>query len=601
MLERAPLPRGFQRSRGGPHHGRQLVVVLHGLLSTPRRLGDVEAAVREVYASRSVEVDFYIPQLRYSSPFSAKRPAVIVGELLAMMDRLCEDPRTYVDIVIIGVSIGAVFARRLFLAATVVTRMIPSEPGLENAGVREWGRKVSRIIHFGGINRGWAVSGRMGWWESFLSNTLGFLGHAVLRRFEPTIFGLRRGAPFIIQSRLQWLALRNSAGPDKPEPLVIQLLGTRDNLVAPDDVVDFAVDRSPSSPYYYIELPQTGHADGIEFRKTPRDPTGLHGAARRAIFVRALAGTAAELDAMAVDGACLADTLPPEPDKRVKHVVFVIHGIRDDGYWTRKVAQRIGEGAASAGQGGSVRCVTASYGYFAMLPFLLPWIRRLKVEWLMDQYVSQRACYPDAEFSYVGHSNGTYLLANALLNYPAIRFRNVMFAGSVVRRDYDWHSLMEGKRVERMLNMVATSDWVVALFPQGLEPFRWFDLGGAGFGGFRQARTATALLREIRYVAGGHSAALVESQWQHIANFIVNNKPPPSEDADYRATQPWAWRVAAAGSTLLLIAAAIGMICVGVLLVFPVYNGHTTTAQALVRVLGLLAYLAFLRFVVTRV
>jgi pimeloyl-ACP methyl ester carboxylesterase len=160
--------------------------------------------------------------------------------------------------------------------------------------------------------------------------------------------------------------------------------------------------------------------------------------------------------------------------------------------------------------------VTSTYGYFAKLPFFLPWIRRRKVEWLMDTYVGVRARYPEAQCSYFGHSNGTYLVARALEDYPAACFRNVLFAGSVVRRSYEWDKFFEAARVSKVLNMVATKDWVVALFPMGLEPLRQiFDLGGAGFGGFDQAIPGRVPevpnLNEVRYVKGAHSAALVET------------------------------------------------------------------------------------------
>ena len=104
-----------------------------------------------------------------------------------------------------------------------------------------------------------------------------------------------------------------------------------------------------------------------------------------------------------------------------------------------------------------------------MLPFILPWVRQEKVEWLMDEYVGAKARYPNASFSYVGHSNGTYLLARALRDYPAVRFRNVLFAGSVVRRDYRWDQAIRAGQVICVVNMVATSDWVVAIFPSGLD------------------------------------------------------------------------------------------------------------------------------------
>ena len=56
----------------------------------------------------------------------------------------------------------------------------------------------------------------------------------------------------------------------------------------------------------------------------------------------------------------------------------------------------------------------------------------------MDKYAEAKALFPNAEFSYVGHSNGTYLLARALTDYTCCSFKYVVFAGSVVRTDYNW-------------------------------------------------------------------------------------------------------------------------------------------------------------------
>ena len=93
-----------------------------------------------------------------------------------------------------------------------------------------------------------------------------------------------------------------------------------------------------------------------------------------------------------------------------RHVVFVIHGIRDKGFWTKKIGRAIKERARDAGI--RMRSVTSTYGYFALLPFIAPWTRQAKVEWLLDQYVGARALYPNAElFSYVGHSNGISRIA----------------------------------------------------------------------------------------------------------------------------------------------------------------------------------------------
>lgn len=217
----------------------------------------------------------------------------------------------------------------------------------------------------------------------------------------------------------------------------------------------------------------------------------------------------------------------------------------------------------------------------------------------MDEYVGAVSRYPKAVFSYVGHSNGTYLLARALADYPAIRFRNVLFAGSVVRRDYDWSELIKGKRVCRVVNMVATADWVVAIFPSGLEPLRRFDLGGAGFGGFHQAATEPKL-REVHYVVGGHGAGLVETQWPRIADFIVSDTVPTPPDKDYQPSQSCLWRVAARISSLLLVAVVllVGLAPLYLLLhAVPSLSGMAAAE----RVAAAAAYLLLLWFIVTRV
>lgn len=376
-------------------------------------------------------------------------------------------------------------------------------------------------------------------------------------------------------------------------------MGTQDNLVGPDDAIDFAVDRDPKSPYFYFELPNTRHTNAFVFSPSMFDRDGKFGAARRERFIYVLKSDRDTLADKQIPAEYLVDTLPDKPDPTIKHVAFVIHGIRDDGYWTRKIAQKIQEKASSS----TWRCQTSSYGYFAMLPFVLPWVRRQKVEWLMDQYVGVTARFPDAEFSYIGHSNGTYLVARALEDYPAARFRHVLFAGSVVRRDYDWAALFSANRIGKVLNVVATRDWVVALFPMGLEPFRkFFDLGGAGFAGFNQARPNLANLGEVRYVNGSHSAGLVETQWTRIADFIVDGKVPPSTDPDYRDSQSRFLVGASKVSTVILAALVLLAIAIPMAILLPIITAPAVAATAVaMRIVLAVLYFVALSFIVVRV
>jgi hypothetical protein len=162
------------------------------------------------------------------------------------------------------------------------------------------------------------------------------------------------------------------------------------------------------------------------------------GRARENVFSLALCGTR---DALRAQQTSPSDVSGVAGDPNVTDVVFVVHGIRDTGYWTRKIAQRIKSVAEKRGDG--VRMIvatqTSTYGYFPMLPFLLPSKRRQKVEWLMDRYAEALAQYPNARFSFVGHSNGTYLLAKALEEYSSVELNasyllGALFAESMIGR-----------------------------------------------------------------------------------------------------------------------------------------------------------------------
>jgi pimeloyl-ACP methyl ester carboxylesterase len=212
----------------------------------------------------------------------------------------------------------------------------------------------------------------------------------------------------------------------------------------------------------------------------------------------------------------------------VTNVIFVIHGIRDAGYWTQRIARKVEAFGDIPPR--VYASETSTYGYLPMIPFLLPSRRRAKVEWLMDQYVEAKVLYPNAEFAYVGHSNGTYLLAHALELYPTCRFGRVVFAGSVVRRNYNWSDPIRRGQVGAALNYVATADWVVAWFPGALEKLSLQDLGSAGHNGFAQAHVdgGGLPLFERGFLPGHHGAALVEDNWDDIAYFIVHGEPSPT-------------------------------------------------------------------------
>lgn len=571
---------GLER-RGG---SRDLVVLLHAYRVGPDSLDRVRETVAEAYP----DADLFAPKLP-TGVWSFRDPNAIVQDLLERIDELWEqqsrrrDGGGYERIVLVGHSLGGLLARKLYVCACGRTPRAPFEAVLEAEEPREWAARIDRIILLAGMNRGWAVSHHLSLKNAVLWTIGTALGTALswVRRQRPLIFQVRRGAPFITQLRIQWLAMRHRADQERHAgrervgaALVVQLLGSIDDMVAPEDNIDLVTGRD----FVYLDVPRSGHSTVIEMDDSPA------GRERRAVFSRSLLDTPGRLASAGVEPG---DLTPRDPDPEVTDVVFVIHGIRDEGYWTHKIARRTRLLARGAGR--KLATETSSYGYFPMLPFLLPHRRRAKVEWLMDQYTEDLALYPNADFSFVGHSNGTYLLAKALEEYPACRFRYVVFAGSVVRTRYDWRRMLEAGRVRAVLNFVATRDWVVALFPKALQTVRLQDLGSAGHDGFFAIPSG----HQVCYVAGGHSAALREDFWDSIAHFVVHGRPGPLPSGLVRDEPSRALRALGWASPLLWLVLIGGLVWGGL----GIWGLDLDEA---VRTLFLVGYTGLVWIVVTR-
>ncbi|MCG8291258.1 alpha/beta fold hydrolase [Pseudomonas entomophila] len=529
-LSTGPLPESVDDEEGqtGKCEAEQcLIILLHAYLNQASSLKSVADEIAKHWPNAAI----CCPELG-ASVLSLNDPNAIVCDLLSMVDE-CVDQANQADkpitsIIIVGHSMGGLIGRKLYVAACGETPDAPFEEIYHQAGevnaqgllaARTWAPLVKRIVLLAGMNRGWQISHHLslvhalGW---RLGTVAGYATKLMTGRW-PLIFKLRRGAEFITHLRIQWLQLRRLATePDRlgnlpaGNALTVQLLGSRDDVVSPEDNVDLVAGYD----FVYLDVPHSGHADVIRLQ----DPH--YGRGRAKVLMQALGLPADALRSLA---ATPADDQFLTSNDTIKNVVFVIHGIRDQGFWTHKIARRVKHLAGDSACEWATE--TSSYGYFPMLPFLLPWYRRSKVEWLMDQYTEALARYPKARFSYVGHSNGTYLVAKALELYPCCRFTNVVFAGSVVRVGYDWTNLLGANppRVTKVLNFIATSDWVVAFFPKFFQFLRLQDLGSAGHDGFRTSAHSGSFF-QVRYVKGGHAAAITEDEWDSIAKFVLTGE-----------------------------------------------------------------------------
>jgi len=539
-----------------PGSGNTLVVLLHAYTQSANHLASVARVTRQSLAA----AELLVPELPVRRIFSTADPNEIANAVVELIDQRWQAAqelgRPYESIVLVGHSIGALLARKAYVIACGEDPRAPFEEAIATRDERPWAGRVQRIVLLAGMNRGWRITHHLGilnaalWW---LGTTTGSILQLLLRhRF--LIFDIRRGAEFITQLRIQWLRMRQRAANSDAhttspgQALTVQLLGSVDDMVSPEDNIDLV----SGGDFFYLDVPYSGHADVInmaEQRKALPDDSQTIGDIRASNYRLALTGDEAILKAAAV---LPQDHAPFIKASAIDNVIFVIHGIRDAGYWTHKIARAVQKHARRQGQ--TFATETSSYGYFPMAPFLFAWKRREKVEWLMDQYAEAVAQYPNATFHFVGHSNGTYCLARALELYPCCQFGRIVFAGSVVRTGYDWDrflprvdncihpakpaaakSCQESARgrhgqVGAVLNFVASSDWVVAWFPKLFQtalPIQ--DLGSAGHDGFLQGVPAAGQtgppfgrVAQLSYIRGSHSAAIAEANWNAIAAFIVN-------------------------------------------------------------------------------
>ncbi len=87
-----------------------------------------------------------------------------------------------------------------------------------------------------------------------MHQTLAAIAYGALMRLiflQPTIMSALRGSPYLTRMRLDWLEIHL----ERPMPLTVQLLGSTDDLVSPEDNIHSAT----GSDFRYLDIPRSGH------------------------------------------------------------------------------------------------------------------------------------------------------------------------------------------------------------------------------------------------------------------------------------------------------------------------------------------------------
>jgi len=273
-----------------------------------------------------------------------------------------------------------------------------------------------------------------------------------------------------------------------------------------------------------------------------------------------------------------------------EQAVFLVHGIRDFAGWEDSLAAKCREVAADHGQR-LIEPVEVRYGYFNAFQFLLAAERERATQSFLDLYTQSKARYPSAVCHAAAHSNGTYVVANALRNNEYVELERVYLAGSVLTRDFDWAAVGPNRNPstdaqcgvirDRVRSDRAAQDWPVGVFcwllaGLGRLPFlRTFYgmLGTGGLHGFlkRNDAAGTEFVFENAYLPGPHGEALNAKYQGEIAGFLLTGEP--TQTTHLLAKSPD--RRMLRGVTALTV---LGVLVIGAAIVLPALFGPQCAA-----------------------
>ncbi len=458
----------------------RLVVIVPGISGDIENWKPLLARLKQEEALVETHWEAFGPEKRW---YSLARADQLARELRAEIDQTWRAHGPFADVVLVGHSMGGLLVRRAYLMACGV------DPGSTQRS--EWSPQVSRLILFAATNRGVDPARRWTW------RLLAWICRAIPIFQRVLGWDLLRGSDFVTNLRIQWIRLFSTLQ-DK-QPIVVQLLGTRDDVVARDDSVDVEQFRNA----YAIEVAGGTHHDlfHLEGIESPEERYAV----LRDAFVHQQPHKAENIE---VSG----------PDK----VVFVLHGIRaDNRTWVQQTLDAI------TAKWPDVEAIGPRYEYFTALRFAIPMTRRRNLEWFRDAYTEKLARNPKASFSFIGHSNGTYIFGESLRAIPGMKFTRAVLVGSVLPSDYDWEDRARKNQIERLRVDGSSHDWPVGWLCSFLRGAGMRDIGTGGFEGF--TRLNGVKKSEYFWYKGGHSAPLASANLPSLADFaIAGNDMKPS-------------------------------------------------------------------------
>lgn len=440
----------------------------------------------------------YLKHESSTLPLGLKRLAHLGQDLAARIHAQWVLTNGYEEVILIGHSMGGLVVRAAFLRDCGALG--------NQEGAKNWTKSVSRIVLLASPNRGVE---KLPWY--------GLPFHWLVQRIPgPTLTyeDLTRGSAFVTNLRIAWIRHFLSEKAESPLPQVIQLLGDRDDVVHENDSID--VLAFPSG--IYSRVPDATHGDIHRLDKLPQADSD-----RRYALLRAAIVEPEKLEVQSPNKDELAKPSPPR-------IIFILHGIRasriDD--WLMETENAIRDLFPSG-----TLIQRPNYGFFTAIRFTLPIVRRRNIRKFQDCYTETLARHPNVTPDFIGHSNGTYMLGQSLLEIPSMRFGNVLLAGSVLPENFPWDELLE-TQVQRVRSDRGQKDWPVGWLCSAMKNGMGMrDVGTGGYLGFERGQVI-----QERYHPGGHGDMFTKDNIPRMAKFTLGIDPGPELDCQLPAL-PW--------------------------------------------------------------
>jgi hypothetical protein len=245
----------------------------------------------------------------------------------------------------------------------------------------------------------------------------------------------------------------------------------------------------------------------------------------------------------AQSSSALATTHHSPPPRQANHVIILVHGIRDFALWQEVVGKSLTQNG--------LQIAATNYGRFDLIRFLVPiqYFRRKAIDEVLKQIRIAKETSGAEEMSIIAHSFGTYVVSHILKENFDLKFRRIIFCGSVVQYSFPFEQFYHRFRPP-ILNEVGTQD----VWPAMAESVTW-GYGSAGTYGFRRP-----LVKDRWHNDAGHGYFLTsEFCNKYWLPYLTEGRVVPASD---KPNRPGLWVQLLSIFRLkyvLLIAGALGL------------------------------------------